>query len=126
MAGQGRDSGGCRYFVGILVVNKQDGWLFRRSTRNAGETLLYKGEFADEVVLFACSREAVCAAIEAYIEVASSLGLTVSFPKTKFMAVGAAVSVYDQQPLAVGGGLIKWVDLFPYLGSVIVDRGILM
>ena len=109
--------------VGILVVNKQDGQLFRRSTRNAGETLLYKFEFADDVVLFACSREVVCAAIKAYIEVASSLGFTVSFPKTKFMAVGAAVSVDDQQPLAVGGGLIEWVYLFPYLGLVIVDGG---
>ena len=109
--------------VGTLVVNKQDGQLFRRSTRNASEALLYKGEFADDVVLFACSRDAACAAIGAYIEVASSLGLTVSFPKTKFMVVGAAVSVDDQQPLAVGGGLIEWVDLFPYLGSVIMDGG---
>ena len=97
--------------------------MFRRSTGNASEALLYKGEFADDVVLFACSRDAACAAIGAYIEVASSLGLTVSFPKTKFMVVGAAVSVDDQQPLAVGGGLIEWVDLFPYLGSVIMDGG---
>ena len=109
--------------VGTLVINKQDGQLFRRSTRNASKTLLYKGEFADDVVLFACSRKAACAAIEAYIEVASSLGLTVSFPKTKFMVIGAAVSVNDQQPLAVGGDFIEWVDLFPYLGSVIVDKG---
>ena len=109
--------------VGTLVVNKQDGRLFRRSLRNASGTLLYKGEFADDVVLFACSREAACTAIEAYIEVASSLGLTVSFPKTKFMVVGAVVSVDDHQPLAVGGGLIEWVDLFPYLGSVIEDQG---
>ena len=98
--------------VGTLVVNKQDGRLFRRSLRNASGTLLYKSEFADDVVLFACSREAACTAIEAYIEVASSLGLTVSFPKTKFMVVGATVSVDDHQPLAVGGGLIEWVDLF--------------
>ena len=40
--------------VGTLVVNKQDGRLFRRSLRNASGTLLYKGEFADDVVLFAC------------------------------------------------------------------------
>ena len=54
---------------------------------------------------------------------ASSLGLTVSFPKTEFMVIGAAVSVDDQQHLAVGGGLIEWVDPFPYLGSAIVDKG---
>ena len=74
--------------------------MFHRSTRNAGETLLYKGKFADDVVLFTCSREAACAATEAYIEVASSLGLTVSFPKTKFMVLGAAVSIDDQQPIS--------------------------
>ena len=50
--------------VGTLVVNKQDSWLFHRSTRNASETLLYKGEFADDVVLFVCSREAACVVIE--------------------------------------------------------------
>ena len=83
--------------VGTLVVNKQDGQLFRMSTRNASETLLYKGEFADDVVLFASSREAACAAIEAYIEVTISLGLRVNFPKTKFIKViGDAVSVDDQ------------------------------
>ena len=85
-------------------------------TGNASETLLYKGEFADDVVLFACLREAACAAIEAYIEVASSLGLTVSFPKNKFIVIGAAVSVDDQQPLAVGGDFIEWVNLFHTLG----------
>ena len=56
--------------VGTLVFNKQDSWLFRRLTRNAIETLLNKGKFADDVVLFAYSREAVCGTIEAYIEVA--------------------------------------------------------
>ena len=70
--------------VGTLVVNKQDGQLFHRSTRNASETLLYKGDLADDVVLFACSRKAACAAIEAYIEVASSLGLTMGFPRSNY------------------------------------------
>ena len=96
--------------------------MFRRSIRNASETLPYKGELADDVVLLACLKEAVFAAIEAYIEVASFLCLTVSFPKTKFIVVGATVSVDDQQPFAVGDGLIEWVNLFPYLGSVIEDK----
>ena len=79
--------------VGTLVVNKQDGLLFWRSIRNAQETMLYKGEFADDVVLLAQSREAACAAIKGYVEVASSLGLTVSFnSKTKFMVIGPVMS----------------------------------
>ena len=61
--------------------------------------------------------------IKAYVEVAISLYLTVSFPKTKFMVVGSSVSVEEQQPLAVGDGFIEWVDHFPYLGSVIAAGG---
>ena len=106
--------------IGTLVVNKQDGLLFRGSTRNAQETMLYKGEFAYNVVLLAWSREAACTAINAYVEVASSLGLTESFP---FMVIGPVVSEDDWQPLAVDEGLIEWVDRFPYLGSVIGDKG---
>ena len=68
--------------VGTLVVNKQDVLLFWRSTSHSNETMLYKGEFADDVVFLARSREAACAAVKVHVEVASSLGLTVSFPKT--------------------------------------------
>ena len=92
--------------------------MFRRSTGNANEVLLQKGEFADDVVLLARSRDAVCAAIRIYVEVASSLGLTVSFPKTKFMVIGNTVA-----HLVVGDGLIEWVEQFPYLGSLISGNG---
>ena len=54
---------------------------------------------------------------------AGSLGLTVSFYKTKFMVGGSSVSMDESQPPAVGYGLIKWVDHFPYLGSVIAADG---
>ena len=104
--------------VGTLIMNKQDGLLFRRSTRYANRTLMYKGEFTDDVVLLAWSREAACTAIKAYVEVASSLGLTVSFPKTKFMVIGSAVSEGDRQPLAVDDGLIECVDHFSYLSWI--------
>jgi len=109
--------------VGTLVVNKQDGLLFRRSTKHSSGTMLYKGEFADDVVLLARSRDAACVAVKAYVEVAKSLGLTVSFPKTKFMVVGSSVTVDEQRPLAVGDDFIEWVDQFPYLGSIIADKG---
>ena len=48
------------------------------------------------LVVFAQSREAVCAAIEIYMEVASSLGLMVNFPKSKFMVIGSAMSEDNQ------------------------------
>jgi len=52
--------------VGILVVSKQDGKLFHSSTSNACEILAYKSKFADDVVLLAPLREAVCVVIRAY------------------------------------------------------------
>ena len=109
--------------VGTLILCKQDNRLFRSSTRNAREVLLQKGEFADDVVLLACSRVAACAAIRVYVEVANSLGLTVSFPKTKFMVIGNEVTVEEKRPLVVRDSLIEWAEQFPYLGSLISDDG---
>ena len=54
------------------------------------------------MVLLAQSKEAACTAIKAYVEVASSVSLTVSFPEMKFMVTGPAVFVDDQQPLKCG------------------------
>ena len=42
---------------------------------------MYKGEFANDVVLLAWSREAACAAIKVYVEVATSLGLMMTSPR---------------------------------------------
>ena len=52
--------------VGTLIINKQNGLLFQRSTRYANRKMMYKGEFADGVVSLARSKEAVCAGINAY------------------------------------------------------------
>ena len=66
--------------------------MFQRSTRNI-EILLQRGEFADDVVLLALPRVAACDAIRIYVEIASSLGLTVSFGKMKFVYGGRYHSV---------------------------------
>ena len=89
--------------VSPLIINKQDayGLLFWRSTRYANRTMMYKGEFADDVVLLAWLTEAACAAIKGYVEVTSSLGLTVSSTKTKFMVIGCAVFEEDWQHLSL-------------------------
>ena len=109
--------------MGTLLLYKQGNRLFRRLTRNANEVLLQKGEFFDDVVLLARSRDAACAAIRVYVKVAGSLGLTVSFPKTKFMVIGNIVADEEKCHLVVGDCLIKWVEQFPYLGSSISDNG---
>ena len=71
--------------VGVEMLYKLDQQLFRRSTRGASKVTVDKGEFADDVVLVASTREAAEAVGRACVGVTRALGLTVSLPKTKFM-----------------------------------------
>ena len=57
------------------------------------------------------------------IEVTSYFGLTVSLPKTKGLAVGAAVSEVDVSPVVVEGGEIDMVEGFTYVGSKLSADG---
>ena len=50
---------------------------------------------------------------------ASSLGLMVSFSKTKFLVAGCDVTEEDRMPLVMGSNTIEC----PYLGSLIADSG---
>ena len=68
--------------VGVELLYKLDQQLFRRSTRGASEVTVNKGEFADDVVLVASTKEATMAMGRAYVGVTRALGLTVSLPKT--------------------------------------------
>jgi len=67
---------------------------------------LQKGEFADDVVLLARSRDAAYSAIRVYVKLVTPLGLTISFVKNKFMVVGNVVSDEDKYSFAVGDDLI--------------------
>ena len=109
--------------VGTRLLYKLDQHLFRKNTRNACEVLVSKGEFADDVVLLASTRQAAEAAIRTYMEVTQSFGLTVSIQKTKFMVVGHGVAEEDKLPLAVDDGSVEWVSEFPYLGSLMAESG---
>ena len=55
--------------AGVELLYKLDQQLFRRSTRGASEVTVDKGEFADDVVLVASTREAAEAVGRAYVEV---------------------------------------------------------
>ena len=109
--------------VGTEILYKLDQHLFRRSTRKASKACLLKGEFADDVVLMARSRDAAAAALRAYVDVARDFGMTVSVPKTKFTVVGCAVTEEEKAPIAADNDLIEWVSEFPFLGSLIADSG---
>ena len=69
------------------------------------------------------SKDAVAAALRAYVDVTRAFGMTVSITKTKFMVVGSGVSDEEKLPITVDGGQIEWVSEFPYLGSLIADSG---
>ena len=67
----------------MLLLCKHDNRLFRRSTRSVREVLLQRGELADDVVLLACSRATVSAAIRIYVKVAVLWGcLSVSLRRS--------------------------------------------
>ena len=99
--------------VGVDLLYKLDQQLFRRCTRGASEVMVTKGEFADDVVLVASTREAAEAVGRAYVAVTGALGLTVSFPKTKFMVVGCGVTEEDRLPLPLeDSGMVECVSQF--------------
>jgi len=73
--------------VGSLILYKQENQMFRRSKWNANE-----GRRESLLIMLFCwliQRDAECAPVRVYV---SSLGLMVSFVKTKFMVVGKVVS----------------------------------
>ena len=55
--------------VGVELLYKLDQELFRRSTRGISEMTVDKGEFTDDVVLVASTREAAEAVGKAYVGV---------------------------------------------------------
>ena len=109
--------------AGTQILYKLDQQLFRRLTRKASESCLHKGEFTDDVVLMARSKDAAAAALRTYVDVTRAFGMTVSITKTKFMVVGSGMSDEEKLPITVDGGQIEWVSEFPYLGSLIADSG---
>ena len=83
-----------------------------------------EGEFADDVVLVASTREEAQAVGRAYVGVTRVLGLTVSLRKTKFMVAGCGVTDEGRLPLPLDdGGAVEHVSQFPYLGSLIAESG---
>ena len=82
-----------------------------------------ESQFADDLALYAVTRTAFESASKSFVEVASYFGLTVSLPKTKGLAVGAAVSEVDVSPVVVEGGEIEMVEGFTYLGSKLSADG---
>ncbi len=107
---------------GFPVRSCIDGQLFKRSKRGV-DMCLTDGEFADDAVLFAPSHDDAEQMLTEFVDVATAFGLTVSIPKTVFMAVGHAVSASDCAPLPICGATVNHTDRFKYLGSLVTTDG---
>ena len=77
-------------------------------------------QFADDAALLTSTRAAFVSATNSFADAASEWGMTVSASKTKGMRIGNPHSAEDLQPVVIdGGGSIKMVSSFSYLGSVV-------
>ena len=108
--------------VGTFLLHKFDQKLFRRYTRNACESQLMDGQFADDAVLLATTRGGAEQAMMSFVRVARAFGLTVSIQKTKMMVTGYDVKDEEMAPILVGNDLIECVESFTYLGSVVTPN----
>ena len=109
--------------AGTYLRFKFDQRLFRRSTRNAQESQITDGQFADDGALLATSRAGAEHILWEYMDVAGAFGLLVSLVKTKLMVAGRAVREEERTPIPVGDAEIESVAKFTYLGSLIDNNG---
>ena len=82
-----------------------------------------ESQFADDLALYAVTRTAFESVCKRFVQVASFYGLTVNLPKTKGVAVGAAVGEGDNSPVVVESGEMEMVRDFTYLGSKLSSDG---
>ena len=82
-----------------------------------------ESQFADDVAVYATTREALNQATASFVRVAADWGLTVSLVKSKVLVAGNHLEPTDTMPIQLDGGLIDVVDNFTYLGSNITEDG---
>ena len=80
-----------------------------------------KSQFADDVAVYATTRETFETAATEFVCAASKWGLAVSTLKTKWMAVGRELEPADVAPINLDAGSIEFVQDFTYLGSSITS-----
>ena len=81
------------------------------------------GQAGGCVCLLATTHDGAQRALDLFIYVASSVGLTVNLDKTKVMAAGYGLTEADRLPLDVAGEVVECVDSFRYLGSLLHTNG---
>ena len=80
-------------------------------------------QFADDVALYATTREKMEQVAGEFVKTAAEWGLTVSLEKTKLLTFGNDLRPEDNLPIQLEGGEISAVEEFTYLGSTITRDG---
>eukprot|EP00117_Sycon_ciliatum_P050049 scpid69812/ scgid35385/ LINE-1 reverse transcriptase homolog len=109
--------------VGIPVATNPGGsLLFSRKSTDKSK-VHRECQFADDSALLATTHDGAQRALDQFIHVAYSFGLTVNLDKTKVMAAGYGLTEADRLPLDVAGEVVECVDSFRYLGSLLHTNG---
>ena len=82
-----------------------------------------ESQFADDVAVYAATREMLEEVVGEFVRTAADWGLTVSLEKTKLLAMGKRLKPEDNLPVQLDGGEIATVEDFTYLGSNIARDG---
>ena len=85
------------------------------------EVRVTKSQFADDVAVYAISREAFKKATAEFVSTAAKWHLTISLEKTKGLVLEKYLEPSDILPIKIAGGAIEVVRDFTYLGSNISD-----
>ena len=87
------------------------------------QTKITESQFADDVAVYATTRDTFESSATKFVGSASEWGLTVSIIKTKGMVSGNHITPADVLPVRLDGGEIEIVQDFTYLGSNITTDG---
>ena len=111
--------------AGVSVLYKHGRKLVgdRTAKSRLNEMRVTESQFADDVALYATSRDSFESVAAEFVKVASEWGLTVSTEKTKGMVVGEGLNESDVRPVQVEGGSVDVVQDFTYLGANISRDG---
>ena len=94
--------------VGVSVLYKHGRKLVgdRTAKFRLSEMRVTESQFADDVALYATSRDSFESVAAEFVKLASEWGLTVSTEKTKGMVVGEGLNESDVRPVQVEGGSV--------------------
>ena len=109
--------------LGVRFLYKCGGKLVGERTRAPSTSWMTELSFADDAAVVVSTREDLVKATVELNSVVTACGLTISIPKTKFLAVGSYVVHCDLDPIVVGSDFITPVASFCYLGSLVESHG---